>query len=162
LRPSGNREDRCRAVQANITAAGYAPAGGGNPQQNVQLVGGQSGRCIDVPNPSTTNGTQVQLWDCASNTTGQRWSYTAARQLQVYGTKCLDANAAGTSNGTQVIIWDCHGGTNQQWNLNSNGTLSGVQSGLCLDANAAGTTNGTKVILWSCHGGTNQQWTPRG
>ena len=56
------------AVQANITAAGYAPAGGGNPQQNVQIVGGQSGRCVDVPNGSTTNGTQVQLWDCTGST----------------------------------------------------------------------------------------------
>ncbi|MDG6107961.1 arabinofuranosidase catalytic domain-containing protein [Dactylosporangium aurantiacum] len=149
------------AVQANITAAGYAPAGGGNPQQNVQLVGGQSGRCVDVPNGSTTNGTQVQLWDCISNSTAQRWTYTAARQLQVYGNKCLDASGGGTSNGTQAIIWDCHGGTNQQWNLNANGTITGVQSGLCLDANGAATANGTKLILWSCNGGTNQRWTPR-
>ena len=51
------------AVQANIAAAGYAPTGG-DPQQNVQIVGGQSGRCVDVPNGSTTNGTQVQFWDC--------------------------------------------------------------------------------------------------
>jgi hypothetical protein len=149
------------AVQANITAAGYAPAAGGNPQQNIQLVGGQSGRCIDVPNASTTNGTQVQLWDCTSNSTAQRWTYTAARQLQVYGTKCLDASNAGTTNGTQAIIWDCHGGTNQQWNLNTNGTITGAQSGLCLDANGAATANGTKLILWSCNGGTNQRWTPR-
>ncbi len=36
------------AVQANITAAGYstaAPGGGGGQQ----IVGGQSGRCLDVP-----------------------------------------------------------------------------------------------------------------
>jgi hypothetical protein len=149
------------AVQANITAAGYAPAGGGNPQQNVQLVGGQSGRCVDVPNATTTNGTQVQLWDCISNSTAQRWTYTAARQLQVYGTKCLDANGAGTSNGTQAIIWDCHGGTNQQWNVNADGTITGVQSGLCLDANGAATANGTRLILWSCNGGANQRWTAR-
>jgi hypothetical protein len=149
------------AVQANITAAGYAPAAGGNPQQNIQLVGSQSGRCVDVPNASTTNGTQVQLWDCISNSTAQRWTHTAARQLQVYGNKCLDANGAGTSNGTQAIIWDCHGGTNQQWNINANGTITGVQSGLCLDANGAATANGTKLILWSCNGGINQRWTPR-
>jgi non-reducing end alpha-L-arabinofuranosidase len=143
------------AVQANIVAAGYA---GG--LQNAMIVGGQSGRCVDVPNGSTTNGTQVQLWDCWGGNM-QRWTHTASRQLQVYGNKCLDANGAGTSNGTQVIIWDCHGGTNQQWNANANGTVTGVQSGLCLDANGAGTTNGTRLILWSCHGGTNQQWSIR-
>jgi non-reducing end alpha-L-arabinofuranosidase len=113
------------AVQANITAAGYAPAGGGIPQQNAQIVGGQSGRCIEVPNAGTTNGTQVQLWDCTGNTQ-QRWTYTATKQLQVYGNKCLDASGAGTSNDTQVVIWDCTDGTSQQWNLNANGTVTGA------------------------------------
>ncbi|GAA4461963.1 arabinofuranosidase catalytic domain-containing protein [Phytohabitans houttuyneae] len=145
------------AVQANIAAAGYAASGG---QQNAMLVGGQSGRCVDVPNGSTTNGTQVQLWDCWGGTM-QRWTHTSGKQLQVYGNKCLDAYGQGTSNGTQVVIWDCHGGTNQQWNLNSNGTVTSVQSGLCLDANGAGTANGTKLILWSCNGQQNQQWGQR-
>jgi hypothetical protein len=133
---------------------------GGTQQGGRQIVGGQSGRCVDVPNSTTTNGTQAQLWDCGA-ATGQRWTHTSSRQLTVYGTKCLDASGAGTSNGTQVIIWDCHGGTNQQWNVNANGTITNGQSGLCLDANGAGTANGTKVILWSCNGGTNQQWTLR-
>ncbi|MET8140988.1 arabinofuranosidase catalytic domain-containing protein, partial [Sphaerisporangium sp. NPDC005288] len=148
------------AVQANITAAGYAVSGGGNPQQGVQIVGGQSGRCADVPNSSTTNGTQVQIWDCGSGT-NQRFTSTSGKQLQVYGNKCLDANGQGTANGTQVIIWDCNNQTNQQWNVNSNGTITGVQSGLCLDANAAATANGTKLILWACNGGSNQQWSLR-
>ncbi|MEV0753785.1 arabinofuranosidase catalytic domain-containing protein [Streptosporangium sp. NPDC050280] len=148
------------AVQANITAAGYAPAGGGNPQQNVQIVGGQSNRCIDVPNSSTVNGTQAQIWDCGSGT-NQRFTYTAGKQLQVYGNKCLDAYGQGTANGTQVAIWDCNGQANQQWNVNANGTVTGVQSGLCLDANAAATANGTKIILWSCNGQANQRWTLR-
>jgi len=132
-----------------------SPTGGGS-----QIVGGQSGRCVDVPNASTTNGTQVQLWDCGSGT-NQRWSLTSGKQLLVYGNKCLDANGKGTANGTQVIIWDCNGGTNQQWNVNANGTITGVQSGLCLDANGAATANGTKIILWSCNGGANQQWSLR-
>ncbi|MET8162563.1 arabinofuranosidase catalytic domain-containing protein, partial [Sphaerisporangium sp. NPDC005289] len=154
--PSDATED---AVQANITAAGYAVSGG-NPQQGVQIVGGQSGRCVDVPNSSTTNGTQVQIWDCGSGT-NQRFTNTSGKQLQVYGNKCLDANGQGTSNGTQVITWNCNNQTNQQWNVNSNGTITGVQSGLCLDANAAATANGTKLILWACNGGSNQQWSLR-
>ncbi|MFC4534194.1 arabinofuranosidase catalytic domain-containing protein [Sphaerisporangium dianthi] len=151
--------DTENAVQANITAAGYAPSGG-TPQQGSQIVGGQSNRCVEVPNSSTTNGTQVQIWDCGSGA-NQRWTSTSGKQLQVYGNKCLDASGQGTANGTQVIIWDCNGGTNQQWNVNSNGTITGVQSGRCLDANAAGTANGTKLILWSCNGQANQRWSLR-
>ncbi|MDG6101394.1 RICIN domain-containing protein [Dactylosporangium aurantiacum] len=134
-------------------------AGGGSSQQNVQIVGAQSGRCADVPG-SAANGTQVQLWDCSGGT-NQRWTYTSGKQLTMSGTRCLDASGAGTTNGTQVIVWDCHGAANQQWNVNSNGTITNVQSGLCLDANGAATANGTKLILWSCNGGTNQRWSLR-
>ena len=143
-------------AQSVIASAGLQSSGG----QGQQIVGGASGRCVDVPGSSTTNGTQVQLWDC-SGQANQRWTATPSRQLQVYGTKCLDANAQGTTNGTSVIIWDCNGQANQQWNVNANGTITGVQSGLCLDANGAGTANGTRLILWSCHGGANQQWALR-
>ncbi|HUR07568.1 MAG TPA: arabinofuranosidase catalytic domain-containing protein [Nonomuraea sp.] len=146
------------AVQANITAAGYATSTGG--PGGSQIVGGQSGRCLDVPNASTTNGTQLQLWDCHGGT-NQRWTSTSGKQLTVYGNKCLDTANQGTANGTQVIIGDCGGQAGQQWNVNSNGTITGVQSGLCLDANGAGTANGTKIIIWSCNGQGNQQWSLR-
>ncbi|AGL16193.1 RICIN domain-containing protein [Actinoplanes sp. N902-109] len=129
-------------------------------QQGVEVVGGQSGRCVDVPGASTANGTQTQLSDC-SGASSQRWTYTSGKQLQVYGSKCLDANGHGTTNGTAVIIYDCNGQANQQWTINSNGTITGVQSGLCLDANGAGTASGTKLILWTCNGGANQQWSTR-
>ena len=149
------------AVQANIVAAGYGGSSGGGSQSNVEVVGGQSGRCMDVPNAATTNGTQLQLWDCWGGSQ-QLWTNTSAKQLQMYGNKCLDAYAKGTTNGTVVDIWDCNGGTNQQWNVNSNGTITGVQSGLCLDATGAATAAGTKLVLWSCNGGSNQQWSLRG
>ncbi len=164
--------DRGNVVNNNVTVTnGSWPSGAqavmasagpqsGSGQQNVQIVGAPSGRCVDVGNNSTTNGTQVQLWDCGSGS-NQRWTYTSAKQLMVYGNKCLDANNQGTANGTLAVIWDCNGQANQQWNVNANGTITGVQSGLCLDASGGGTTNGTKIHLWACHGGTNQQWSMR-
>ncbi|WDZ82882.1 RICIN domain-containing protein [Micromonospora cathayae] len=147
-------------AQAVMAAAG--PQGGTTPPpaQSTRIVGGQSGRCLEIGGSSTTNGTQTQLWDCTGGT-NQTWTYTAGKQLTVYGTKCLDASGQGTTNGTQAIIWDCNGQPNQQWNVNSNGTITGVQSGLCLDASGNSTANGTKVHLWACHGGTNQQWSLR-
>jgi hypothetical protein len=141
-------------AQAVMASAGIQSSGGGS---GSEIVGGQSGRCIDIPNSTTTNGTQAQLWDC-SGAGNQRFLYTSGKQLQVYGNKCLDASGQGTTNGTTVIIWDCNGQANQQWNVNSNGTITGVQSGLCLDANGAATANGTKIIIWACNGGSNQQW----
>ncbi len=151
--PTDATED---AVQASLTSVGYAfPS---TPTTGQQIVGAGSGRCVTVPNSSTSNGTQLELGDCAGSA-NQRWTYTSGQELTVYGNKCLDASGQGTSDGTQVIIWDCNGQSNQRWNVNTNGTITGVQSGKCLDAYGAGTANGTKLILWSCHGGSNQQWT---
>ncbi|MFG1677027.1 RICIN domain-containing protein [Micromonospora sp. NPDC049282] len=148
------------AVADTSTVTLLPPGGGGPTNQNVQIVGGQSGRCVDVPGSTTTNGSQVQLWDCHGNA-NQRFSYTTGKQLTVYGNKCLDASGQGTANGTAVVIWDCNGQANQQWNLNSDGSITSVQSGLCLDASAFGTTNGTKVQLWQCLNGANQKWSLR-
>ncbi|MDN3245291.1 MULTISPECIES: endo-1,4-beta-xylanase [unclassified Streptomyces] len=133
--------------------------GGGStepPADGGQIKGVGSGRCLDVPNAGTTDGTQLQLWDCHSNS-NQQWTYTDAGELRVYGDKCLDA--AGTGNGAKVQIYSCWGGDNQKWRLNSDGSIVGVQSGLCLDAVGAGTANGTLIQLYSCSNGSNQRWT---
>ncbi|MGC4855759.1 ricin-type beta-trefoil lectin domain protein [Micromonospora sp. DT4] len=103
-------------------------------QQSMLIVGSQSGRCVDVPNSSTTNGARPQLWDCHGGT-NQRWTRTAGGTLTVYGNKCLDASGGGT--------------------------IASAQSGLCLDAASSGTANGTQLHLWACHGGANQQWSTR-
>ncbi|MFF5340123.1 endo-1,4-beta-xylanase [Streptomyces althioticus] len=125
------------------------------PGDGTAIKGVGSGRCLDVPNASTSDGTQVQLYDC-NGRTNQSWELTSSGELRVYGNKCLDA--AGTGNGAKVQIYSCWGGDNQKWRLNSDGTIVGVQSGRCLDAVGAGTANGTQIQLYSCGGGSNQRW----
>ncbi|MFJ3086262.1 endo-1,4-beta-xylanase [Streptomyces sp. NPDC086838] len=132
------------------------PDPGGEGGGSGQLKGVGSGRCVDVPNSSTSDGTAVQLYDCHS-ATNQQWELTSAGELKVYGNKCLDA--AGSANGAKVQIYGCWGGDNQKWRLNSDGSIVGVQSGLCLDAVGAGTANGTQIQLYSCSNGSNQRWT---
>ncbi|MEE6309498.1 ricin-type beta-trefoil lectin domain protein [Plantactinospora veratri] len=123
------------------------------PGSANEIVGAQSGRCVDVPNAARTNGTRVQLYGC-NRQSNQAWTYTSNRQLRVYGDMCLDA--AGSGNGAAVQIYSCHSQTNQQWNVNSNGTISGVQSGRCLDAWS--TADGAQVQLYDCHGQANQRF----
>ncbi|MER6237198.1 endo-1,4-beta-xylanase [Streptomyces clavifer] len=125
------------------------------PTGSGAIKGVGSGRCLDVPSAGTTDGTQLQLWDCNSNT-NQQWTSAAGGELRVYGNKCLDA--AGTANGAKVQIYSCWGGDNQKWRLNSDGSIVGVQSGLCLDAVGNGTANGTLIQLYSCSNGSNQRW----
>jgi hypothetical protein len=139
-------------TQTGVVAG--SSSGGGD---TAALRSAASGRCLDVPDHSTANGTQVEIWDCNGGD-NQQWTYTSGKQLQVYGDKCLDAYGQGRSNGTVVDIYTCNGGANQQWNLNSDGTVTGVQSGLCLDVTNAATANGTLIELYTCNGGSNQKW----
>ncbi|MEV7045078.1 non-reducing end alpha-L-arabinofuranosidase family hydrolase [Amycolatopsis sp. NPDC051061] len=147
------------AAAATVAAASAVTLGANSALADVTgaLHGAGSGRCLDVPNATQTDGTLLQIYDCSGGA-GQQWTSTAAGELRVFGSKCLDV-PGGATTGTRVQIWTCHGGANQQWRLNSDGTVAGVQSGLCLDVTGAGTANGTAVELWTCHGGGNQKWT---
>ena len=146
------------AVPAQFDNLSVTPGtGGGTNPTTFRLVGAGSGRCLDVPNASQTNGTQTTIWDCNSGS-NQQWTRLSNGELQVYGTKCLDALGNSTTPGTVVAIWDCNGGANQQWRFNTDGTIVGVQSGLCLDVTGNATANNTPVEIWTCNGGNNQKW----
>ncbi|GHJ43718.1 alpha-galactosidase [Catellatospora sp. TT07R-123] len=150
------------SIAASVPAHGtvvYRVSGGAvvspSPTTSSALVSAASGRCLDIPQSNTANGTQPIIWDC-NGAANQRWTATG-QSLQVLG-KCLDA-PTGAAAGSKVQIWDCSGSTNQQWTLNASGTISSSSSGLCLDVNGNATANGTTVILWTCAGAANQRWT---
>jgi endo-1,4-beta-xylanase len=122
---SGNKKAAYTSVLNALNAAGptTSPTGTGpttspptTPPSSggTRIVGAQSGRCIDVPNASQTNGTRVQLYDC-NGQTNQAWTLTSSKQLTVYGTRCLDA--AGSGNGSAVQIYSCNGQANQRFTL---------------------------------------------
>ncbi|MFI8500010.1 endo-1,4-beta-xylanase [Streptomyces sp. NPDC085524] len=152
---NGSKKPAYTSVLGALNAGSSTPTPTPSPGSG-QIKGVGSGRCLDVPGAVTTDGTQVNLWDC-NNRANQQWSYTAGGELRVYGNKCLDA--AGAGNGAKVQIYSCWGGDNQKWRLNSDGSVVGVQSGLCLDATGNGTANGTMIQLYSCSNGSNQRWT---
>ncbi|HLL65507.1 MAG TPA: family 43 glycosylhydrolase [Micromonosporaceae bacterium] len=157
----------------NIRTIGFS---GGWPTLSAPLAGGTGGtggtgsgstfvsqhanRCLDVPAGSTTNGTQLILWDCQSSA-NQRFTYTPAGELRTGTNKCLDAWGNGTTAGTIVAIYDCTGGNNQKWNLNGDGSIVNRHNSLCLDPAGAGTANGTGIQLWTCTGSVIQKWTRR-
>ncbi|GAA0943538.1 hypothetical protein GCM10009554_36850 [Kribbella koreensis] len=119
-----------------------------------ELRGVASGRCLDVPGASTTNGTALDLWDCNGGG-NQSWNHTAGKQLTVYGNKCV--TAGGAVAGSPAIITTCTGASDQAWELQADKSVTSIgHPGLCLDA--AGTANGSAVIVSACNGLSNQQW----
>ncbi|MFD8523915.1 lectin [Streptomyces capillispiralis] len=120
-------------------------------------VKGVNGKCLDVDNAGTADGTEVQIWTC-NGTSAQRWTVADDGSLRALG-KCLDVSGGGSADGTRVQVWTCNGTGAQKWAAQSDGTVRNPQSGKCLDASGGTWEDGTPVHLWTCHTGSNQKWT---
>jgi gluconolactonase len=132
---------------AGLTVTGASAAATGS-------ITGIGGKCVDVTNGSSANGTRVQLWMCNGGT-AQQWSVRDDGSVVALG-KCLDA--ASTANGAAVRLYDCNGTGAQRWTADA-GRLANTGSGKCLDATGVSSADGTLLQIWSCSTGANQKWT---
>ncbi|MER6345143.1 ricin-type beta-trefoil lectin domain protein [Streptomyces sp. NPDC001532] len=127
------------------------------PGTSTGEVKGVNGKCLDVDNAQTADGTKIQLWTC--NSTGaQRWTLPGDGTVRALG-KCLDVSDGGSADGTRVQLWTCNGTGAQTWQAQADGTVRNPRSGKCLDASGGTWNDGTPVHLWTCHTGPNQKWT---
>ncbi|OWV07418.1 glycosyl hydrolase [Micromonospora wenchangensis] len=133
------------------TGTGPPPTNGTGP------IRGLGGKCLDVRNAATADGTQVQILTCNGGA-GQTWTVTPNGPIKALG-KCLDVNGGGTANGTKIQLWSCTGGSPQVWSAQTDGTLRNPASGKCLDVSGNSSADGTVVLLWTCSGAANQKWT---
>ncbi|MGX1025697.1 lectin [Streptomyces sp. SAI-097] len=120
-------------------------------------VKGVNGKCLDVDNSQTADGTEVQVWIC-NGTGAQRWTLPGDGTVRALG-KCLDVSGGGSTDGTRIQLWTCNGSGAQTWAPQADGTVRNPQSGKCLDASGGTWNDGTPVHLWTCHTGPNQKWT---
>ncbi|MFJ3581983.1 ThuA domain-containing protein [Streptomyces sp. NPDC090127] len=129
---------------------------GNTPTPTPGEVKGVNGKCLDVADSATADGTQVQLWTCnASN--AQKWNRPGDGTVRALG-KCLDVSGGAGADGTKIQLWTCNGTGAQNWQPQSDGTVRNPQSGKCLDAEGGTWNDGTRVHLWTCHTGPNQKW----
>ncbi|MFJ4592444.1 MULTISPECIES: ricin-type beta-trefoil lectin domain protein [unclassified Kitasatospora] len=118
----------------------------------------QTGKCVDIANASTANGTAVQLYDC-NGSNAQQWTPKPDGSLRALG-KCLDATGRGTANGTPLQIWDCGNGAPQQTFVpRPDGSLYNPASGRCVDLPGGTATNTARLQLWDCNSSPAQKWT---
>ncbi|MFI0941722.1 GH92 family glycosyl hydrolase [Streptomyces sp. NPDC021020] len=118
-------------------------------------ITGLAGKCVDVANSGTANGTHVQLYDC-NGTDAQSWTVGTDGTVRSLG-KCLDDASSGTADGTLVQLWECNGSNAQKWTV-SGTQLVNAAANKCLDVPGSNSANGTQLDVWTCNGGANQQW----
>ncbi|WP_348639669.1 lectin [Micromonospora sp. MH33] len=120
-------------------------------------ITGIGGKCLDVTDNSSADGTPAQIWSCTGGA-NQQWTRAADGTLRSLG-KCLDVAGGGTADGTRVQLWTCNGSAAQQWTWTAGRDLVNPQANKCLDVTGNTSADGTKTQIWSCTGGANQKWT---
>lgn len=130
---------------------------GSGGTNGVGPIKGLAGKCLDVRNGGTADGTQIQIYTC-NGSAAQTWTVTPNSTIKALG-KCLDVNGSGTANGTKIQLWTCNGSGAQNWAAASDGTLRNPSSGKCLDVSGNNSADSTVVHLWTCLNAANQKWT---
>ncbi|MET8199625.1 ThuA domain-containing protein [Micromonospora taraxaci] len=130
---------------------------GSGGTNGVGPIKGLAGKCLDVRNGGTADGTQIQIYTC-NGSAAQTWTVTPNSTIKALG-KCLDVNGSGTANGTKIQLWTCNGSGAQNWAAQSDGTLRNPSSGKCLDVSGNNSADSTVVHLWTCLNAANQKWT---
>jgi hypothetical protein len=139
--------------------------GGANYITHSNTSGGNTGYCIDDPHNTTTNGTQLQVWQC-HNVAQEKWtakpsSYGSGYyELQTTNGRCLDNHQSVAKNGNIVDIYTCNNTDAQAWApKEKSGYQTWVNSnGYCLDLIGNNNANGALLQIWQCLGNSNQAW----
>jgi hypothetical protein len=124
--------------------------------QTGSLVGGDSGKCADLPAGDTDDGTPVVLYQCnwGSN---QLWTTTSATELRTVGDKCMDLPRGDTTEGAGIAYYSCNGGTNQQWRF-TRAEVRGLAD-RCMDLRGNNAADTTPIQVYGCNNSGAQQWT---
>jgi uncharacterized protein with LGFP repeats len=142
------------AVQTAATEEGAASTS--SALENVSVIHGLGGQCLDVQWGSTAWETPVQMWPCNSDG-AQVWRYLPTGEIKGLGGLCLDVKNGSTDPWTPVQMYPCTGGAAQKWDVRADGTIHGL-GGQCLDVRNGSTAPGAIAQMFPCTGNIAQKW----
>ena len=142
------------------------------------IEGHQSGKCINDPNNSLVDGTQMIIYHCKgfSNTSNEDWNFQVVDLVgSTYyywiwnseSRKCLTVQGASTLDNAPIIQYTCNTGSNEEWSIPLNFTDGGGQnwrlirarnSNKCVTVQNLSSLDGAKLLQYTCNSGDNQNW----
>lgn len=134
----------------------------------VELIGMDSGLCLEVGGSGYSDRDRLQLSTCNQSSRQQfRFDYKGEGHFRLMNwgsSKCVDVDSASTEPLADIFQWTCGDTANQQLLVKNFGNLVQFQarhSGLCLDVKSAGKEAGTPLIQWPCTEAANQRFLVR-
>lgn len=137
-----------------------------NPNVWYRLINKKSGKAVDVPYSSTSNGVQLIQYLNTSNP-NQQWSImdTGSGSYKLtnrFSGKAMDVKGSSSNDGAAVIQYDYLGGSNQKWRLEAVApgyyVLLNVSSGKALDVEGTSTADSALLVQNTYTGADSQQW----
>lgn len=122
--------------------------------------------CMDINGGGTTDGTQIDEYDCNA-TPAQIFEVedAGAGAVHLYNPnseKCIDVSDGGTADGTKVQIYDCDQLGGQTFVFQDAGdgfvNIVNTNSSKCLDVSGGSSADYTDVQLYHCDQTPAQQW----
>jgi molecular chaperone DnaK len=135
------------------------PAGPKQPVIVVPVTGagalvGLAGKCLDLVDGRTDDGTGVQLFTC-NKSQGQLWTATGDKQLMNQG-KCLTVVDPAPGRG-HLELSTCYKRKTQEWLVGS-GLVVNPPTARCLDIEGPSSADRSPAIVADCNGSAGQGW----
>ncbi|GAB3881366.1 hypothetical protein GCM10029964_037320 [Kibdelosporangium lantanae] len=123
----------------------------------------RSGKVLDVPGSSRTQGTQLIQY-APNGGANQQWRISDAGTItNVSSGMLVDVEGAATNDGARVIQWPSNGGDNQQWRLTpvdgGHVKIVSVHSGKLIGVAGDSTGDSAEIVQQTDTGTTSQHWT---
>ena len=164
IRTEERADDPSAAAQPSTDLRG---PGGRQLLSGYYIVNASSGKGLDDPDFSTSNGAVIDQWQ-PNGGANQQWNLVPLSDgndevVNAYSGKVLDDPGLSTSNGTLIEQDQLKGGLGQQWKIDAltdgNDEVVNAYSGKVLDDPDFSTSDGTQIQQYQLNGGLNQQWT---
>jgi serine/threonine protein kinase len=142
--PSARKPSKSSTSKAKPKPSGLPP-----PVVGTGPIVGLAGKCLDIANARSDDGTIVQLVAC-NQSKAQIWTASRDGTIRALG-KCLNV-ASGI-----VEINSCDETSDQIWRVASN-TIINTGSGSCLSTLAGSSEERTPATVTACTGAQSQSW----
>jgi hypothetical protein len=123
-----------------------------------------SGKCMDIPDGTGANNTQIQLYTCNGNP-WQQWNDPASGPpgyfliKSAYTSKCLDVRNNNPNPGAAVIEYTCNASNYENWHLVScEGSHCKIQNEgnpNYIQPSGCGEANGDGLYMNACSNGAD-------
>jgi serine/threonine protein kinase len=129
------------------------------PAVGVGAIVGAKGKCVDIWNAATDDGSPVKFFAC-NESPAQQWKLETDGRITALG-KCLDVADGSSEDGAKMQLFTCNGSAAQIFSYNvSTHEIINVASHKCLDADLNTLDQDqTELQIWACGNTDNQKWT---